>query len=177
MLPRFTSLLWLLWNPNNISSICIWWSSRQIQSNALKAELLISSSRIPKSMLSCILVDSTPSALMLRPKPKNLLWFPFALTSLIQITIKLNNHHHLKGVCSVVSDSLATPSTITCQLPLSIELSKQEYYSGLPFPSPRDLPHPGIEPVSLASPSLAGRFFTTPLHTPMAQCIKKLAAR
>ena len=38
---------------------------------------------------------------------------------------------------------------------------RQEYWSGLPFPSPGDLPDPGIGPASLASPSLAGRFFTT----------------
>jgi len=37
----------------------------------------------------------------------------------------------------------------------------QEYWSGLPFPPPGDLPDPGIETVSLASPTLAGRFFTT----------------
>ena len=39
--------------------------------------------------------------------------------------------------------------------------SRQEYWSGLPFPLPGDLPNPGIEPTSLASPALAGRFFTT----------------
>ena len=39
--------------------------------------------------------------------------------------------------------------------------SRQEYWSGLPFPSPEDLPNPGIEPVSLTSPVLAGGFFTT----------------
>ena len=39
--------------------------------------------------------------------------------------------------------------------------SRQEYWSGLPFPSPGDLPHPEKEPVSLASPTLAGGFFTT----------------
>ena len=38
---------------------------------------------------------------------------------------------------------------------------RQEYWSGLPFPSPGDLPDPGIEPTSLASPALAGGFFTT----------------
>ena len=37
----------------------------------------------------------------------------------------------------------------------------QEYWSGLPFPSPGDLPNPGIKPVSLVSPALAGGFFTT----------------
>ena len=40
-----------------------------------------------------------------------------------------------------------------------MEFSRQEYWSGLPFPTPRDLPDPGIEPASLASPPLAGRFF------------------
>ena len=44
---------------------------------------------------------------------------------------------------------------------LSMGFSSQEYWSGLPFPPPRDLPDPGIEPVSLMSPALAGRFFTT----------------
>ena len=44
---------------------------------------------------------------------------------------------------------------------LSIEFSRQEYWSGLPFPSPGTLPVPGIEPRSLASPALAGRFFTS----------------
>ena len=39
--------------------------------------------------------------------------------------------------------------------------SRQEYWSGLPGPSPGDLPNPGIEPASLMSPALAGRFFTT----------------
>ena len=38
---------------------------------------------------------------------------------------------------------------------------KKEYWSGLPFPLPGDVPDPGIEPASLASPALAGRFFTT----------------
>ena len=46
---------------------------------------------------------------------------------------------------------------IARQAPLSMESSKQEYWSGLPFPPPGDLPDPGIEPVS---PALAGGFFT-----------------
>ena len=50
-----------------------------------------------------------------------------------------------------------------CSLPGSSVhgCSRQEYWSGLPFPSPVDLSNPGIEPTSLASPALAGRFFTT----------------
>ena len=63
---------------------------------------------------------------------------------------------------SVMSDSFATPWTVAaCQAPLSMEFSRQEYWSGFPFSPPRDLPHPGIELLSLVSPALAGRFFTT----------------
>ena len=51
--------------------------------------------------------------------------------------------------------------TVVHQAPLSMEFSRQEYWNGLPFPTPGDLPYPRIEPVSLASPALAGRFFTT----------------
>ena len=51
--------------------------------------------------------------------------------------------------------------TIVPQAPLSTGFSKQEYWSGLPFPSPGDLPDPGIEPTYLMSPSLAVMFFTT----------------
>ena len=50
----------------------------------------------------------------------------------------------------------ATPWTIAHQAPLSMEFS----WSGLPFPPPGDLPDPGIEPMSLVSPALAGGFFT-----------------
>ena len=45
----------------------------------------------------------------------------------------------------------------------SVEYSSQEYWSGLPFPPPGDIPDPGIKPVSPASPTLAGRFFITEL--------------
>ena len=54
-----------------------------------------------------------------------------------------------------------THRTIAQQAPLFMEFSKQEYWSRLPFPPPRDLPDPGTEPVSPASPALAGKFFTT----------------
>ena len=54
--------------------------------------------------------------------------------------------------------TLATSWTVACQAPLSMEFSRQEYWSGLPFSSSGDLPDPGIKPVS---PALrAGRFFT-----------------
>ena len=55
----------------------------------------------------------------------------------------------------------ATPWTVAHQVPLSMEFSRQEYYSRLPFPPPGRLPHPGIKPTSLASSALADRFFTS----------------
>ena len=55
--------------------------------------------------------------------------------------------------------TLWPPGTVALQAPLSMGFPRQEYQSGLPFPSPEDLPYPGIEPVSLVSPVLAGRFY------------------
>ena len=55
----------------------------------------------------------------------------------------------------------ATPWTVTLQVPLSMGFSRQEYQNGLPYPSPGDLPDPGIEPTSLTSPAFAGAFSTT----------------
>ena len=53
----------------------------------------------------------------------------------------------------------ATSWIIALQAPLFLGFSRQEYWSGLPFLTPRDLPDPGIEPESLDSPELAGGFF------------------
>ena len=47
-----------------------------------------------------------------------------------------------------------TPWTLAHQAPLSMVFSRQEYWSGLPCPSPGDLPNPGIKPTSLASPGI-----------------------
>ena len=55
----------------------------------------------------------------------------------------------------------ATPWTVACQAPLSMGFPRQEYWSGLPCPTPGDLPNPGTDPLSLMSPALADRFFTT----------------
>ena len=54
-----------------------------------------------------------------------------------------------------------TSWTVACQAPLSMGFSRQEYWRGLPFPPPGDLPDSGIKPASLVSLELAGRFFTT----------------
>ena len=62
----------------------------------------------------------------------------------------------------VHDQSYLTLYPIAHQAPLSMEVSRQEYWSGLPFPSPGDFPNPGIEVMSLASPALAGFFTTEP---------------
>ena len=49
--------------------------------------------------------------------------------------------------------------TVAHEDPLSMGFFSQEHWSGLPFPSPGDLPNPGIKPASFMSPALAGRFF------------------
>ena len=54
-----------------------------------------------------------------------------------------------------------TPWTVAQQAHLSLGVSRQESWSGLQCPSPRDVPNPGIKPTSLMSPALAGAFFTT----------------
>ena len=61
--------------------------------------------------------------------------------------------------CSVMSDS-ATPWTVAHQASLSVGFPRQEYWSGLPVPSPGDLPDSGIKP---GSPALAGGYFTAEL--------------
>ena len=54
--------------------------------------------------------------------------------------------------------TLLGPHTVACQAPLSMRFPRQEDWNGLPFPSPGDLPDPGIEPTCTA---LASKFFTT----------------
>ena len=69
-----------------------------------------------------------------------------------------------------------TPQTVAHQAPLSMGLSQQEYWSGLPCPPLGDLPDPGIEPMSPESPVLAGRFFTTePPGKPLLWCGEMLS--
>ena len=71
--------------------------------------------------------------------------------------LMLTGCHCLYSQVEVVGDlvtqlcpTLATPWTVACQDPLSVGFSRQEYWSGLPFPSPGDLHDPGIEPRSPA---------------------------
>ena len=64
------------------------------------------------------------------------------------------------GLVAKLCLALATPWTVACQAPLSMGFSRQEYWSGLPFPSPGDLPNPGIE---LRSPILQAGSLPTEL--------------
>ena len=87
-------------------------------------------------------------------------------------------------LCCVCAQSLnhvrpfAASWTMASQAPLSLEFSKQDFWNGVPFSPPGNLPYPGVKPASLASPSLTGRFFTAsttwealsivPLHLKLA---------
>ena len=64
-------------------------------------------------------------------------------------------------VCVSHVQLFVTLWTVAHQASQSMGLSRQEYWSRLPFPSPRDLPNPGIKPASLVSPALTSGFFTT----------------
>ena len=68
-----------------------------------------------------------------------------------------------------MSDFFVTPWTVARQASLSMGFTRQEYWSGLPFPSPEDLRDPGIKPMS---PALAGRFFIT---EPPGDCFEALS--
>ena len=72
--------------------------------------------------------------------------------------------HTCAHACSVTQSclTLCNPTqTVDCQAPLSMGFSRQEEWSGLPFPPSGDLPDPGTDPLSPMSPARAGGFFTT----------------
>ena len=78
------------------------------------------------------------------------------------------------GLVTKLCPTLATPLTVACQVSLSMRLSRQEYWSGLPCPSPGDLPDPGLEP---RSPSLQVDALTSePPGVPMGR-LKQLLIR
>ena len=71
--------------------------------------------------------------------------------------LKVKSESEVAQLCLTLSDPM------DCSLPGSsvMEFSRQEYWSGLPLPSPEDPPFAGMEPTSLVSPALADGFFTT----------------
>ena len=97
------------------------------------------------------------------PQPPLFLWTCITKLKLLQVLKsegQSETHEEVfaSHACSVVSWPFVTPWTVPRHGPLPMGFPRQEYWSGLPFPSPGDLPEPGIEPVS---PALAGKFFTT----------------
>ena len=82
----------------------------------------------------------------------------FRLTVIfLQLFVFMHAFRWMRGRLSMDSSFLWA---VARQAPQSIGFSRQEYWSRLPFPSPGDLPDPGIEPVSLGSPALADGVFT-----------------
>ena len=78
------------------------------------------------------------------------------ITFALLCTIETKERYQLSCV-----QLFAASWTVALPAPLSMGFPRQEYWSGLPFPSPGDLPDPGIEPMALVSPALARAFFAT----------------
>ena len=78
-------------------------------------------------------------------------------------------------MCAYLLSLTVTPRTAAHQAPPSMEFPRQEYWSALLIPIPRDLPDPGAEHTSPESPALAGRFFTTTPPGTGALVIEELA--
>ena len=88
--------------------------------------------------------------------PKENLKLKILIKGVVMCTLPTGEHVFVLCAQSLSHVHLfATPWTVAHQAPLSMEFSRQEYWSGLRFPSPGDLPNPGM------SPALAGGFFTT----------------
>ena len=68
------------------------------------------------------------------------------------VSVYVSTHTHTHTLNHI--QLFVTPWTVARQAPLSMGFSRQESQSGLPFPSPRDLPNPGIEPMPLTSPAI-----------------------
>ena len=103
-------------------------------------------------------LDSSKTSQWLCPKESNTIYlFLFSEVSLnLQALVPVSVLSPFSRV-----QLFATLWTVAHQAPLSTGFSRQEYWSGLPFPSPGDLPDPGIEPTSFMPLTLAGGFFTT----------------
>ena len=86
--------------------------------------------------------------------------YPFTARATVSIPAVRSHKRHVPSCFSRVQFFVA-PWTVAPQAPLSMRFSRQGCWSGLPCPSPGDLPDPGIKSTSLKSPALAGSFFTT----------------
>ena len=81
-------------------------------------------------------------------KMRNVPGWPLLATDLRKVNMLI--WEDVRTIIYSCQDIFVTPWTVAHQAPLSMGFSRQEYWSGLPFPSPGDLPNPGIEPSSLA---------------------------
>ena len=112
-----------------------------------------------KSLQSCLTlcdpIDGSPPGSAIRGilQARTLEWVAISFSNAWKWKVKV------KSLSCVLL--LAIPWTAAYQAPPSMGFSRQEYWSGVPHPPPGHFPNPEIEPVSLASPALAGRFFTT----------------
>ena len=103
-----------------------------------------------------------PCLYHLNPAPPT--WVPRELLQPVYLTLLSSTGSSKCTVCLPSgAQLLGTPWTWALKAHLSMGSSRQEYWSMLPFPVPGDLPVPGIEPASLGSPALAGRFLITAL--------------
>ena len=89
--------------------------------------------------------------------------YPISYNNLQWKRIRKNMYMYIYAcACQVTIRLFSTLWIIVAhQAPLFMGLSRQEYWSRLPCPPPGDLPNPGVKPISLRSPALAGGFFTT----------------
>ena len=95
--------------------------------------------------------------------PFDFYWMIVALQRCVRFcpTAKGISYMRTCAQCFSCVQLFVTLWTVACQAPLSMGFSRQVYWSGLPCPPPEDLPHLGMEPTSLMSPTLAAGFFTT----------------
>ena len=82
------------------------------------------------------------------------------LTTVYRVGHNYTTEHKCTCAC-LITPVFVTLWTVAHQAPLSMGVSRQEHWSGLPCPPPRGLPDPGVESAFLTSPALAGGFFTT----------------
>ena len=131
-----------------------------------QARILAAAKSLQSCLTMCDPIDSSPPG---SPVPGIL-----QARSLVLVAISFSNAWKWKVNVKSLSrvGLLEIPWTAAYQTPLSMGFSRQEYWSGVPLPSPGDLSNPWVEPESPASLALACRFFTTvPPGKPIYICI------
>ena len=117
------------------------------------------------SDLACRHAPCSPPGLSIQISFSSVQSFSHVRLFVIPGTASFLVHHQLPELAQThvhpVGDAIQQSHPLSSPSPPAFNLLQQEYWSGLPCPPPEDLPDPGIEPISLMSPALAGRFFTT----------------